>query len=406
MSRYFLIARYRKDNQFEILKINDEWYMPEGKALGRFSKENDLEAIDLVTSNFDNALELSQRLLENGYINDLDVDICIASKKSKNDTPYIRFDEVIYASSNKYRINELRKIAANSLDDNLNQNKEAMGNISEQAISSAYINSDFIDMIREGGTNISKSFAEKLITVPYYSELPEELKYDKLFSFGSYREVRNVVEALNRLAEFSSFSRNDRASMNQEYIDKNLEGRLAISPNLLFTFDQDYCEGQISLDDYLKGVNEKSKISTDEMRREIFRVFDSVPVNIFGYNGKYWFFNANVFACPISKSELADFNRLLKGNIPPYLIHSYASNKKHMQVASELGECHEASELMEMWEDDKTKMKKLLKKPGAIENVYQWCMLYEKCQDRAKDYLENGSRESMVADAKIFGKKK
>ena len=69
MSNYFLIARNRNDNSFQVLKINEQWFLGDnGRDI--FYRANDLEAIDLVTCQFSSREELIERLYTNGYVDD------------------------------------------------------------------------------------------------------------------------------------------------------------------------------------------------------------------------------------------------------------------------------------------------------------------------------------------------
>lgn len=435
MGKFFLVARNKRSNQFQILKLNDSWYLEETAATNKVTRDNDLEAIDLVTSCFDSRETLANRLYENNYIDDPNVDIFIASKRRKDGSTYIRFEEPIYAAGNSHRLNALRSIAKNSLNGDMNADRKAMNVVYDDIITRVYSSADFFGMVMDGETNISRRFAEQLAEIPKYGEIPFELKYDRYFRFGGYREARNVIEALNRLEGFSASSHDDRVAMNQEFIEDNYSDRLAIAPQLALELEKDYCDGQLSLFDFYderdsqrireatkRVVKEekariperyrtpkidlaKKKIPVEQMPQEIFRILDTIPTNVFRWNGEKWVFNEDTFKHPILDEERDMFNRLLTGNMPKFFIN-YAVHKEQLTMAREMGEYSEAEELREACDRDKSYIRKRFKSSKCIMDTYNWCMLYEGCMKRDLAYESSGmSVGSESADVKIFGKK-
>ena len=432
MKKYYLIAREKESNKFEILKLEDSWYLDEQQATGKVTRDNDLEAIDLVTSNFGSQGELASRLFENGYIDNPNVDIFIASKKKKDGTSYIKFDEVVYGRENSRRTEALKTIARNSLNGNMNTDKKATGSIYDDIIMLVYGSSDFCSMIMDGETNISRRMAEELARVPHYSDIPYELKYEKSFSFGNYREARNVVEAMNRLERFSDSSRENRVEKNQAYIEENYSDRMALVPELSLRLEPDYCEGQLSLFEFFNErdrtqireatqvlsreakvqrpsnhrVSEpKKNLTVSEMTSEVFRILETVPTNLFVRNEGKFSINEKAFDCPLLDNEKFRLNHLLTGNLPKFFM-DYAMHKEALQYAENSGEYHEAAELRESCDRDKYAIKMRFKSTKCVADTYEWCKLFEKCKQRSDQFSGGESSiESGKADAKIFGKK-
>lgn len=433
MSNYYLIARYKNKNDFNVLKINDEWYMDREHARGQTFRANDLEAIDLVTSCFKNREALASRLYENGYIDDPNVDIVIGSLKKKDGRQYIRFDEPIYNTGNRRRTKALRTIARNSLNGNMSIDKNAMDVVYDDIIARTYFCDDFFGMVMDGETNISKRFAGLLTRIPSCEEIPYDFKYEKFFSFNNYREVRNVVEALDRLERFSTSSRDNRVALNQEFLEENYMDRLGLAPRLSLELDKDYCEGQLSLfgffdekdSDRVKVATkiaakeakpqrrtitpvmpiQKPNVSINEMSREVFRVLETVPSNLFKRDDNKWKFNENLFAHPILDEEREELNSLLTGNMPKFFIN-YAMHKNQMKEAQNFGEYSEAAELSESCDRDKNAIRTRFRSHKCIVDTYRWCMLYEGCKKRDAAYAASGiSVGSENVDAKIFGKR-
>ena len=431
MKKYYLIAREKESNKFKILRLEDSWYLDEQQATGKITRNNDLEAIDLVTSNFSSCEELASRLYENGYIDNPNVDIFIASKRKKDGSSYIKFDEVVYGKKNSQRTEALRTIARNSLNGNMNTDKRATGTIYDDIIMLVYGSFDFCSMIMDGETNISRRMAEELARVPNYSDIPYELKYEKAFSFGNYREVRNVVEAMNRLERFSNCARENRVEKNQAYIEENYSDRLALVPELSLKLEPDYCDGQLSLFGFFDESDQtrireatrilsreakvqrpshsvsklKKRLSIPEMINEVFRVLETVPTNLFVREGNKFVINERAFDCPILDNEKYQLNHLMTGNLPKFFMN-YAIHKEQLGYAESFGEYHEAAELRESCDRDKLAIKTRFKSSKCVADTYDWCMLYEKCKQRSEQFSSDKySSESGKADAKIFGKK-
>lgn len=429
MNNYFLIARNRINNNYTVLKLNDAWYLDDGKSTGKLSRANSLEAIDLVTSQFDSREHMAQRLYSREWIDNPDVDIFIASKRKKEGRTYIKFDEVIYGGKASRCGEAIRLIAKNSMNGEMTADKDAMSVVYDAIISRVFVCNDFYSMICSGDTNISVRFSNLLRKVPQFDEIPYDLKYDRYFRFSNYLEVRNVVEALNRFDGFSYSSRNDRIQKNYDFIDENYSDRMALTPMLALELDRDYCEGQLSMFDFFDSSDSKrirdasklvaederrpikqveapkEKLSVSEMQKEVFRILDTLPTNIFRTSGNVYSFNSLVFTHPLLEEEENKLNSLLTGNMPKFFM-SYALHKQKMHEAQMLGEYSEAGELQELCDTDIASINKRFRSSKCVANTYRWCMLFEGCRKRDEVYAASGIKAGNGdVDAKVFEKK-
>ena len=261
MEGYFLIARSRKDNSFTVLKLREDWYL--GREKGNpsvLTRENDLEAIDLVTTRFGSESEMAERMAMNGYIPDSDVDVFIASRREKDGRSYIKFDEVLYGQDK--RIMPLRRIAQTSLAGDFRNDSYGLNYIYDEVISLA---DDYLTMLLDGDMNVSKSFAEQLRCVRESVDAPYGLKEKVGFGAKDYRTVRNIVESMVRLQSLGSSSREeDRYEANSSFVGRNLSKRMAIIPELAIQLDRNYVEGQLSLFPLLDEAGEKKVIEATQ----------------------------------------------------------------------------------------------------------------------------------------------
>lgn len=429
MENYFLIARNKRDNSFTVLKLNDAWYLGKDKAKGHVSRANSLEAIDLVTSRFEDREQMVERLAKNGYISDTNVDVFVASKRKKDGKSYIKFEEVVYGPKRTKRTEAIRRMATASMEESSTEDKEARCIVFDDLIAKMYFCDDFYYMVMDGETNVSSDIARALKKVQTHEEIPYDLKDERIFKVSSYSDLRNIVEALNRLDSFSATSKDDRIQMNIDFIGENYSDRMAIAPMLALELDKDFCEGQLSMFSYFDAADSekirkaservaeesgkpikkvevpKKKLSISDMQREVFRVIKTLPTNLFrSKNGKYEF-NEGVFTHPILDEEREQLNSILTGNMPKFFMN-YALHTYRMEEANRMGEYSEAAELNEYCERDLASIKKRFRSSKCVVNTYQWCMLYEGCKKRDDAYSASGiSVGNSDVNAKVYDKK-
>ena len=174
---------------------------------------------------------------------------------------------------------------------------------------------DLYHMIVDEKTNIPKAFRSSFKKIPSYDNIPYQLKYDRFFGADSYRELRSAVEALVRFDSFKCTSREDnRYEKNEEFIADRESSRIDIIPRLSVDLEKGQVDGQMSFLEIIDGIEDKkvpttsvpliepkkttikritiadSKLSVDAMKKEVFRVLDTLPGSIFRQRGdKYEF---------------------------------------------------------------------------------------------------------------------
>ena len=433
MSGYYLVARNRKDNSFQVIKLKESWYL--GKKRGRddvFTRENDLEAIDLVTTKFASEKDMAKRMLANGYITDSDVDIFIASKRKSDGKSYIKFEEVLYNPKKDQKLDSLRRVAYTSLQTDFRRASEDLNLIYDEAIATLYFADDFYDMLISGETNVSKSFAEQFRNIQMAEDIPYDLKQSDGFGAMDYASIRNMVEALNRLECFSRTTREDRYDKNREFIECNLSGRIAIVPDLSLQLDENYIEGQLSMfsllsDDKKKVTlnaskdvaleiitNKKAKVemikinrnvSYDEKKKAVYRVLKSVPRNIFIREKDGTFkVNYSLFFHPLLEDEKKKLDSYLTGKLPEFFAN-YINNYANLQEAPVyVTPASEMAELQYYVDLSAQKINNRFKSSKCLNMAYEWCMLYDGCRKREEAY---SSSDVCVSDdrQKVYGKK-
>lgn len=431
MEGYFLIARNRKDNSFTVVKLREDWYLGREKgSTSVLTRENDLEAIDLVTTRFSSEREMAERMAMNGYIPDSDVDIFIASKREKDGRSYIKFDEAIYGQGK--RTLALRRVAQTSLASDFRHDTLDLNYIYDDVISLAYASDDYLNMLLDGDMNVSKRFSEQLRGIRQYSEIPYGLKEKTGFGVSDYRTLRNIVESMVRLQSLGG-SREDRYEANSQFVEANLSGRMAIVPELSVQLDKDYVEGQLSLFSLLdeegkKKVQEATQeiaaeeklipakikvdrsISKEDKRKEIYRVLRHLPRGCVYKDKKTNSFTVDydLFShYPVSDDEKKKLDTYLTGSLMRYFY-------EYMCDYNLLCDCNKDgftpySEIAEMQTDVEYDIKRIDKRftsTKCLNMAYEWCMVLEGAIARDKAVSEGAKVSSDTQEKpKVYGKK-
>lgn len=414
MDIYYLIARSRKDNSFTVLKLNEAWY--KGRESGHddvLTQANTLEAIDLVTSKFASESSMAERLATNGYIPDSNVDIFIASKNVVDGKSGIRFDEPIYNNGKNNRVAALQRFALASMSEDFRMMQADLNIILDDLIQTAYICDDYLMMLIDGSMNVPVSFAQKLSQIQRCTDVPYDLKDAEEFRTEDYLTIRSVVESLNRL-EGLSYVRGDRYVANDDFVDKNINGRKAILEQLSGVLDDEYIEGQLSLFTILEDnkreedVNKDKKIisgkiqidrglSDYEKRKEIFRVLRRLPRNTF-YNDRAsgeFKINYDIFNYYLpTEDEARKLNTYLygktkSGNLPKYFF-DYIIDYATLQNAQDDGftPLSEICELQTETERDVQRIDSRFKSTRCLNMAYEWAMLMDGAIKRDKEVGE------------------
>ena len=79
--KYYLIAKY--DEEVHTISINQKWYLG-NKTQDNFQTGNDISAIDIITTKFENEQQMKEQMFKNEYIKSKNVDIFIVHKNKQN----------------------------------------------------------------------------------------------------------------------------------------------------------------------------------------------------------------------------------------------------------------------------------------------------------------------------------
>ena len=431
MNSYYLIARNREDNSFKVLSLDETWYL--GKQKGRqnyCTKDNELEAIDMVTTRFSCEAELAKRLVNHNYIPNCNVDIFIASKKQVDGKNFIKFLEPIYDLKSEKIIVALRGIARTSLNGDFKDDKNNLSYIYDRIIEKVFNVDDFYCILFDGDTNVSKHFVEQLHCVREHVDVPYHIKESHEFGASSYSTVRNIVEAIERFNSLKCSSKDDRFMVNNEFISKNLSGRMAIVPELVCQLDENYIDGQLSLFSEKKYSSEKvlqatekvvaeefvpekihivrSGVTNMDKKKAIYRVLRNSSKRTFRYNkdNKAYEVNYNLFKYPLLDTEKHKLDSYLTGNLPKYF-SDYIIGYKVLKDAHEDGmtPLSETSQLERELESTAKKINNRFKSEKCLNMAYEWCMLYDGIKKRETQYDESQKVVSSDDKAKVYEKK-
>ena len=219
-SRYFLIARNRENNQYQILNITDTY-------------GSSLEEIDCYTIDFENEKELLESLQKRGILEGNSYDFYIVhqtnEKKSKLYT-----QEVLYSEHH-----HIRKVSSASKDNHIEQAKDISQAIFYLFCSKMRHDQKFYDMVMYGKTSLYSKFKAYFADRRFLDS--SHLQYrENGWYLQNYSIIRGMLEAFYRYEHDYSKEENDRELLEDE---------------LLIVTDKDYNPNQFSLfDDDLESI--------------------------------------------------------------------------------------------------------------------------------------------------------
>ena len=396
MSKYYLVAKSKTSEKFEIVKIRgNEIYGDETDSLQRCFN---LERIDLFTSRFNNEKSLKGYLKNNGRVSLDDYDVFVVSRNGKN----IKFLNCIYNFGSRAEL--LRNIMIQSDQNKLNANSKLVSSLLDDFIKNMYTKDNYYNFVVYGFTDIYKKFIDyvKARNVGLNELLGAKYK-DGRWAMTSYNLHRSIVDSYqtyNRHYKdrdmFTSIANSQR---------KDRLNRESIIPELLIQTDKDYVDGQISLFDLpveeettveektVTPVSSKpskkpvSKVSHDDMLVEVMTYLDKFPRGMF--IGDDLHFNERIFpGCDVS--GLNKISVRLKR-----LINAYTVNKYHLDRAYEYG--GNTRELSIDTALDKKAILRLLESDSILLKFYNFCELYDKIKEEYDAKIKG--------DNKVYGKR-
>lgn len=394
MSKYYLVAKSKTSEKFEIVKIRgNEIYGDETDSLQRCFN---LERIDLFTSRFNNEESLKAYLKSNGRVNLDDFDVFVVSRNGKN----IKFLNCIYNFGSRAEL--LRDIMIQSDQNKLNSNSITAGRLLDDFIENIFKNKKYYDLVIYGFTDIYKKFFD------YFRGRNVSLKdlYAAKFKDGrwamtSYNLHRSIVDSYQTYNKH--YKSNDMFTSVANSQRKDRLNRESIISELLVQTDRDYVDGQISLFDL--PVEEStakviptesvkpdkktvtSKVTRDDMLVEVMTYLDKFPRGMF--IGDNLEFNPRIFlGCDVS--GLNKISVRLKR-----LINAYTVNKYHLDRAYEYG--GNTRELSVDTALDKNAILRLLESDSILLKFYNFCELYDKIKEEYDAKIKG--------DNKVYGKR-
>ncbi len=394
MSKYYLVAKSKTSEKFEIVKIRgNEIYGDETDSLERCFN---LETIDLFTSRFNNEESLKAYLKSNGRVNLDDFDVFVVSRNGKN----IKFLNCIYNFGSRAEL--LRNIMIQSDQNKLNGNSKTVSRLLDDFIENIFKNKKYYDLVIYGFTDIYKKFFDYFRgrNVPLKDLYAAKFK-DGRWAMTSYNLHRSIVDSYQTYNKH--YKSNDMFTSVAKSQRKDRLNRESIISELLVQTDKDYVDGQISLFDL--PVEEStakviptesvkpdkktvtSKVTRDDMLVEVMTYLDKFPRGMF--IGDNLEFNPRIFlGCDVS--GLNKISVRLKR-----LINAYTVNKYHLDRAYEYG--GNTRELSVDTALDKKAILRLLESDSILLKFYNFCELYDKIKEEYDAKIKG--------DNKVYGKR-
>lgn len=396
MSKYYLVAKSKTSDKFEIVKIKgNEIYSDESDMLERCFN---LERIDLFTSRFKNEESLKGYLKNNGRVNLDDYDLFIVARNGQK----IKFLNCLYNFGT--RVELLRSIMQDSDQNKLTANSKTASSLLDDFIKNMFTMDNYYNFVVYGFTDIYKKFIDyvKARNVSLNELLGAKYKDGRwaMTSYNLHRSIIDSYQTYNRHYKdrdmFTSVANSQR---------KDRLNRESIIPLLLVQTDKDYVDGQISLFDLpveeetkveeknVTTVSSKpikkvaSKVSHEDMLVEVMTYLDKFPRGMF--IGDDLHFNERIFP-GFDVSGLNKISVRLKR-----AVNGYTVNKYHLDRAYEYG-CS-TRELSEDLAADKKDILRLLESDGILLKFYNFCHLYDK--------IEEEYESKVKGDNKVYGKR-
>lgn len=335
---YYLVARNRKNNSFEIVDFN-------GK----------LENIDIYTTKFKNEKELSEKLLSEGKITSNDVDLYIVVPKKDG----IIANEVLYSDS---------KDAALLAKDSLNK-ELGFDNINVDELLTIFCTrmmnlSGFYDMIVYGKSNVYSKFANYFSGRRFIS--CHDVKYaDGGWANSSYHLLRNIMEAYSRYT--SGIDHTDDI-VYRKRIENILQGRLYKNEN-----------AQMSLFDMIQF--KEDNIESDDKLIEIMNVLENVSSEDFKMQGRI---KINFVGNEKYGRDLVKLRTLL-GDKLTTMVGLYAMHRDGYEGLSIKDDKY--FYYADLIKDDQTNIvEALTSDKDLLDRAYEWALIYSKYNSKGDEY--------------------
>ena len=218
-NRYFLIARDRITNDFQIVPVTDQY-------------GSSLEEIDLYTTDSLDDKDFQERLSQRGMHFENPNDFYIVTQVRREGQNDLNQMEVLYADSR-----DVQEIANNSFRKKIHLSIGMIHQIYHHFFRMLQQRPDFYDFVLFGDTNLYQEFINSL-TDSRYENLSQIQFGDKRWITESYILIRNVLETESRFRDQYRDLRRDESF------------RDALKPELMRITHKDYDPNQISFFDF------------------------------------------------------------------------------------------------------------------------------------------------------------
>lgn len=344
-SLYYLIARNRKTNDFQVIPIN-------GKV------GNLLEEIDLYTTNYSGIRELIDALYSHKVIDEKDMNLFIISQSDKQGEKKLSYLDLLFQDSA-----EIREVASSSLKGDISQSEGKIHDIINHFCYRMTFIPQFYNMVVYGETNLYPKFVRYFVNHRY--EDFYRIKYeDGAWATKSYKLLRNIVDSFHQ----NDYSFGMRDSFPLDYVYRDM-----LEDSLLEITDQNHDEKQESIFDISPTVSEEEK------KKIVYDIFQSLPKGVFIQEGNSVAFNHELFG-KYDEGDLEKLCFLLGGelslSIQMYNLHRYYYEEG-------MAKMKDTSRHKMMMEKEENRLHSLLdNSPDLLNQSYHWCLIYQKYCNR------------------------
>lgn len=337
-NEYFLIARNRLTNQFQVV--------PFGGKRG-----HSLEEIDLYTTDFKDEYELEDTLREDGVLPDEDTDFFIVHQRRANGEVTLTKQEALFSKHNI-----VRDIAENSRKGQITKSEYLIDHLLDSFADQMRRDPLLYERVVSGQTGIFEKYAKYFI---FTRQNLSSMKYrDGGWARTSYPLIRNVVEATKR--------HNTRYAHISDIMYRSL-----LDEKLLDVTDPNYDPNQMSFFDM--GVERPGSYDEDKLL-EVMTSLEHLPSDTITIENGQASFNRSAFA-EYRGNDLEKFM-----NLPQTVLlqlRLFFVQRDLLESACENGI---SQKRIRQGQQD---MIQLLKnQPDLLDRVYNWCQLYHDYEGR------------------------
>ena len=264
---YYLVAKYKNEKEPTIIALNTNWYLENN--VDSFSRGNDISAIDIVTTKFNNLEQMKNRMFNAKYIKSKDVDIFITHKHKHNNKEYINEYELIFNIGKEDRMKLLKKISKKRLEnDDIKQSDT--DDLMNRFLNKCYSRKSFYILMTNPYSKVDKFLIDKIMS---NQKLNYGIKYILKDKLTSYLTIRNIISMWNIYDELvKKYENIDELELGKQITKDYLETlndrneRRTYYPEIKQKTDKNYIEGQMHMNEFL----EKKEISYEEGMQQLF----------------------------------------------------------------------------------------------------------------------------------------